>query len=115
MDKISIDRRIRANLIRLRLRAGLDQNALARKSGVTHIAQIESGHRSAGKEVLSKLADVLGVDIYEFFLPENIRTVKDDSEKVFLELLSSCSTEGRKIIMDTLITVLKYEKKGKNF
>lgn len=102
-------------MIRLRLKAGFDQNCLARKSGVSHIAQIESGARPAGKEVLEKLAAALGVDTYEFFLPEDLRTVRNDVERLFLDLVAACTQDGQKFIMNMVLAFLKYEKQGKNF
>jgi transcriptional regulator with XRE-family HTH domain len=115
MTKIGIDKRFRANLIRLRMAAGLDQNGLAKRSGVSHIAQIESGARPIGKNVMTKLAKALDVDISEFFTPDNKVTALRDSKLMLLELFTSLSPSGQRLIEEMVVSMLKYEKTGKIF
>jgi transcriptional regulator with XRE-family HTH domain len=53
----------------MRLRKGLSLVELAEKSGVskTHIADIETGKKIPGLQVLCQLADALGVDARDLF------------------------------------------------
>ena len=106
MAQIRMDKRIRANLIRLRTEACLDQNCLTKKSGVAHIAQIESGARPAGKNTIVKLADALGVDIVEFFRPESWRTGRRLEDKLFTDMHSACSPECRQYLKELLTFIL---------
>lgn len=59
------------NLHRLRAAAGLTQENLAAKSGIStfYIGGIESGRRNPSVIVLAELAQVLGVDVRELLNP----------------------------------------------
>lgn len=112
MTQIGIDKRIRANLIRLRLAKGLEQNALAELSGVSHIAQLESGARGAGKKVLLKLALALHVDYAEFYKPvERMSDVENNALNILVELYNACSPIGKRLIEEMVFAVVRYETK----
>lgn len=114
MSNIGIEKRIRTNLKRLRLGANLDKNGLARRSGVTHVAQIESGARAVGRNTLVKLAMALGCDISEFYLPVEL-TWGRDMRHMLIELYTAASPTGRKLIEEVSLAVARYENSKKNF
>lgn len=64
---------IRYNIKRLREEAGLTQQQLADKAGITtnYIAKIESKKMQRGFTIISlgRIADALGLDIRELFKP----------------------------------------------
>jgi transcriptional regulator with XRE-family HTH domain len=70
------------NLRAIRISQKMPQLKLAVKAGVTHnfINDIERGRKGASFGTIAKLAAILGVDVYRFFLP-----VKDKpyNEEVF--------------------------------
>jgi len=101
-------------LIRLRQEAGFGQNFLAKKSGVSHLSQIETGAKPAGKSTIIKLADALGVDIMEFFRPENWRTGRRAEDKLFMDMHSACSPECRQYLKELIAFILSKEI-SKNF
>jgi transcriptional regulator with XRE-family HTH domain len=115
VTKNDIDSRFRQNLIRLRQKAGLSQKDLAKYSGVTHIAQIESGARAAGNSVMNKLANTLDVDISEFFRPDEEVVEKQAPSETLMELFLSCSPEGQRAILLMVKIFLEYERKTKIF
>ena len=106
VTKRDINDRFRHNLIRLRRFRGLTQTELAEKSGVNNIGQIESGARGAGKDAWAKLANVLGVDISEFYRP-----IMDDllkPETTLLRLFSSLPAAGQWFIVDVMRAFVKF-------
>lgn len=64
---------IRYNIKRLREKAGLTQQQLADKAGITmnYVAKIESKKMQRGFTIVSlgRIADALGLDIRELFKP----------------------------------------------
>lgn len=64
---------IRYNIKRLREEAGLTQQQLADKAGITmnYVAKIESKKMQRGFKIVSlgRIADALGLDIRELFKP----------------------------------------------
>ncbi|MGA8550117.1 MAG: helix-turn-helix transcriptional regulator [Stellaceae bacterium] len=71
MANRDIRRVVGQNLHRLRAAAGLTQENLAAKSGIStfYISGIESGRRNPSVIVLAELAQVLGVDVRELLNP----------------------------------------------
>lgn len=61
-----------ANMRRLRLLAGLSQEALAERAGLhrTYVSSIERGERNITLENIFRLAEALGADPRELFAPE---------------------------------------------
>jgi transcriptional regulator with XRE-family HTH domain len=57
---------------RLRLLAGLSQEALAERAGLhrTYVSSIERGERNITLENIFRLAEALGADPRELFAPE---------------------------------------------
>lgn len=109
MYKFVIDRRIRANLIRLRLKAGLGQNVLAKASGVAHVDKLEAGTRTAGKVTLMKLAEALDVDVGEFFVSDDWRIGRRVEDNLFADMHTECSPKCRQIIKDLIAYILVNE------
>lgn len=113
MEKNLIDKRIRANLLRLRLEAGLTQSALAELAGVANVAKIEAGSRTAGKEALQKLAGALNVDVSEFFQNDDWRIGQRADDNLFADLYRDCSPQCRKHIKDLISFILMNERPKK--
>lgn len=66
---------VRCNIKRLREKAGLTQQQLADKAGISmnYVAKIESKKMQRGFTIVSlgRIADALGLDIRELFKPIN--------------------------------------------
>lgn len=66
---------IRYNIKRLREKAGLTQQQLADKAGITmnYLAKIESKKMQRGCTIVivGRIADALGIDIRELFKPQD--------------------------------------------
>jgi len=62
------------NLRRLRSMQGMSQQKLAHASELTHnfVNDIESGKKGVSVKTLAKLSVALGVEPYQFFLPEDM-------------------------------------------
>lgn len=114
VTKKDIDGRVRYNLIRLRLEAGLSQNDLAKWSGVTHIPQIESGAITAGKSSVARLASALDVDVSEFFQPEGNLMEKIDLLSTMSRLFRECSPKAQRLLLRLAMSFYEYEK-GQKF
>lgn len=56
-----------------RLKAGLSQNALAKRAGVSqsHISELESGEKRVGLEIAQKLAGALNCSLMELLRGED--------------------------------------------
>lgn len=67
MDTVDLRQRVASNVKRLRLRAGLSQEELARRCGVhrTYLGAVERGERNITLQVLAKIAGALTVDPVE--------------------------------------------------
>jgi transcriptional regulator with XRE-family HTH domain len=105
-----IDKRIRNNILRLRSLRNLSQRQLGHLSGIAHIGQIESGHASAGKQVVCKLAKALHVDPSELYLPE------DQFADTVGEIARTCavlSKDGQGIILNLARDMAAYELRKK--
>lgn len=74
------------NLKRLRINAGLTQDGLGDLLGIdgVSIAHIEGAIRGMGKDLMSRLCDVLNVRPYEFYLEEEEPIPVKRSEKELL-------------------------------
>ena len=80
---MDIDRLIGGNLKRLRLMAGLTQEALAEKLGIQSTGLIprwEAGTKGIGKDVLTRLCKVFAVKIAEFYREEDTPMITDREE-----------------------------------
>ena len=108
------------NIRRLRLKAGLTQEELALKSGLSqgYINQIESGKRNFTQKSLELVADALSVSIVELFREEETqrapvvterfekRRKKRFDKKEFLALLKDLPEH----IVEHYYVLLKLEK-----
>jgi transcriptional regulator with XRE-family HTH domain len=61
--------RLALHLRRIRVAAGISQEALAGRSGVnaTYVSRIERGQENPSVGIVDDLAEALGIDITEFF------------------------------------------------
>ena len=107
--KCDIDNRIRSNLVRLRGLKNLSQRQLGHLSGVPYIGQIESGHASVGKDVVSRMAKALQVDISEFYRPEEV----SDTIAEITRACSSLSREAQVHVLDVVKSLAVYEARIK--
>jgi transcriptional regulator with XRE-family HTH domain len=106
------------NIRRLRLKAGLTQEELALKSGLSqgYVNQLESGKRRFTQKSLELIADALSIPMGELFREEGIQTVtavaeknvrykkKRPDRKKFLALLN----ELPKDIVEHYLTLLRF-------
>jgi transcriptional regulator with XRE-family HTH domain len=90
----TIDDIFRANLIRLRQKAGLSQRELSVKAKVPHLGAIETGSASAGKDVLIKLSNALKVSPGEFY-----REDVDASQAELRAIYYGMPPEGRETLL----------------
>jgi len=82
MDGQVIKDTLGKNIKLLRTRRGLSQADFAEKANIsiTFLSNIERGIKYPQPEILSKIANALGVDVNELFVPELV-SCKDD--KIF--------------------------------
>ncbi|MFP3043295.1 helix-turn-helix domain-containing protein [Treponema primitia] len=78
------------NLKRLRASHGLSQQILAEKANisVTYLGAIERCERWPHPDILARLADALGVEVREFFSPENpvVADIKEIVDKLTVDV-----------------------------
>lgn len=101
-----IEKRIRTNLVRLRESVNLDQNSLAKKAKVSHLAQIEAGSRAAGKKTLVKLALALGVDLVEFFRA-SADGQRESAWAMLHDLYVECGPRAQRLIEEVVMSIAK--------
>lgn len=79
-EKSSIVAIFGANLKTCRKKAGLTQEQLAEKAGVTvkYISNIECQISFPSAQVISSLSNALGIPEFKLFLPENLKQDSDD-------------------------------------
>ncbi|MDD2319135.1 MAG: helix-turn-helix transcriptional regulator [Geobacteraceae bacterium] len=114
VTKEDIDNRIRYNLTRLRMEAGLSQDDLARWSGVKHVSRVEAGTVSVSKNTVARLANALDVDISEFYQPEESFLNKLDALSTLSKLFRECTPKGQRLVLRFVSSFQEYEK-GINF
>ncbi|MBQ9302798.1 helix-turn-helix domain-containing protein [Butyrivibrio sp.] len=102
----------------LREKAGITQQVLAEKVGVTsvHLSNVETGNAMPGVEVVIKIADYFGVTT-DWILRANIPGLTDKLGDEMAGLLSDCSPNERQfyesVLKDTKKALRNYEKGGK--
>jgi len=66
-------------LVRLRIKAGLSQRALAKQTGLSsaYLSQLERGKRNPGPDVAKRICSALGVDFETLF---NIKALASTKE-----------------------------------
>ncbi|MEA5113060.1 MAG: helix-turn-helix transcriptional regulator [Geobacteraceae bacterium] len=109
VTKEDIDNRVRYNLIRLRQEVGLSQTELVKWSGIAHIPQIESGASAIGKNVIARLANVLDVDVLEFFQPEEGIIERVDLLSRLSKMFQECTPRGQKVVLRIVKSFREYE------
>jgi transcriptional regulator with XRE-family HTH domain len=89
MDKLEKDCRalFSKNIKRFRSRIGLSQLGLASELGisVTFLSDIENGKKWVSSQTLTQIAQVLKIEVYELFKPE--QTVHDDTSAAVAQYL----------------------------
>lgn len=100
------------NIIRLREEKGWSRAELGRNAGVdpSQISRYEKGDRHTGTEVLEKVADALGVELYELFY---YRNPEDYSMRDKLELVQSLHPLKQELI-ETMINAFLKEQEMEN-
>jgi len=95
--------------VRLRCLKKLSQRQLGHLSGVPYIGQIESGHASVGKDVVSRMAKALQVDVSEFYRPE-------EGSDTITEISRACSVlskEAQAHVLEVVKSLAVYETRVK--
>lgn len=112
------------NIRRIRLKAGLTQEEIALKSGLSqgYINQLESGKRKYTQKSLELIADALSVPVSEFFIEEvqhipmvaekvkGYRGKRRPSKKEFLALLDELPDH----IVEHYLVLLRLEREIQN-
>jgi len=97
IDEQYVHKLISSNIKRLRSLQNLSQLSLALSTGLTHnfINDIENCKKGVSARTLAKLSNALGVEPYQFFLPENmanndlmiyVKDFNDSFQKVVADL-----------------------------
>ena len=97
IDEQYVHKLISSNVKRLRSLQNISQLSLALGSGLTHnfINDIENCKKGVSAKTLAKLSNALGVEPYQFFLPEStsnnemmiyVKDFNDSVQKVVNEL-----------------------------
>ncbi|MDR0720363.1 MAG: helix-turn-helix domain-containing protein [Treponema sp.] len=99
-DVINIRRLFSRNLKRLRAIANISQLTLANRAGLTHnfINDIENGKKWVSAETISKLADALHAEPYQFFLSES--KWNDAGAEIFSLYLEEFSDSFEKMVSE---------------
>ncbi|MBM4250717.1 MAG: helix-turn-helix transcriptional regulator [Deltaproteobacteria bacterium] len=90
MTAIAIRRRVSANIKRCRQRAGLTQEAMASRLGVSlrYVSMLEQNARNLSIESLAKVAGCLEVDIAELVCDEKyLDQAKQSAAELGIQLL----------------------------
>jgi len=79
------------NLKEFRKKEGLSQMKLAEycNTATSYIGDIEIGRRFPSMELVEKIAYILRIEPYRFFINQNDNTVKADAENIFPRLPNS--------------------------
>ncbi|ULQ60392.1 helix-turn-helix domain-containing protein [Brucepastera parasyntrophica] len=104
MDKretLEIQRILSANIKRFRSRRGMSQLKFAQELGISHnfVSDIETGKKWISPATLTNLAEVLGVEVYELFMPEQAAT--EDTHKI----LTRYSQDIKKVFIESFDTI----------
>ena len=99
-----------SNLKSYRIMAGFTQDDLAYSAGITRnaVANYESGRSEPNFDVLAKLANALGVDLFDLLadtghLPNFVRRVQvTDEEWALLQVYREADPVYRTVAMDVL-------------
>jgi transcriptional regulator with XRE-family HTH domain len=107
IDEQYVHKLISSNIKRLRALQNLSQLSLALNTGLTHnfINDIENCKKGVSARTLAKLSNALGVEPYQFFLPENtsnngleiyVKDFNDSFQKVVADLTQKYLGDGDK-------------------
>jgi len=79
------------NLKEFRKKEGLSQMKLAEycNTATSYIGEIEIGRRFPSMELIEKIADILRIEPYRFFMNRNDKNVNADTENLFPRLPNS--------------------------
>lgn len=112
IDYKAIGKRIRT----ARLKAGMTQELLAEKAGLstTHMSNIETGSSKLSLPALISLADALGVSVDELLCDNVIRSWEVFSREI-QDTLSDCDEYEIRILADILKSAKESMRKNKKF
>ncbi len=102
-----LDKSIGARLRHLRLNAGYTQEQLAELAGceVSTIGHCENGKDRISLTLLSKIADVLNVELYKFFIPRDIKGDKKTIKSIN-DLLKYANRTQLGLIYDIISNII---------
>lgn len=112
IDYKAIGKRIRT----ARLKAGMTQELLAEKAGLstTHMSNIETGSSKLSLPAIISLADALGVSVDELLCDNVIRSWEIFSREI-QDILSDCDEYEIRILADILKSAKESIRKNKKF
>ena len=111
IDYKAIGKRIRT----ARLKAGMTQELLAEKAGLstTHMSNIETGSSKLSLPAIISLADALGVSVDE--LCDNVIRTWEVFSREIQDILSDCDEYEIRILADILKSAKESMRKNKKF
>jgi len=101
----SIYQRIGAQIRVFRKKAGITQEEIAEKAGITpeHFNRIERARQDPSIKTLCRIAEILDTDVCSFFIPEVSEEILDVTSvplRELIQLLSGRSKKEIKLILD---------------
>ena len=117
MNTDNIDYKAIGKRIRIaRLKAGMTQELLAEKAGLstTHMSNIETGSSKLSLPAIISLADALGVSVDELLCDNVIRSREVFSREI-QDILSDCDEYEIRILADILKSAKESMRKNKKF
>lgn len=110
LELCDINYRIRENLQRIRKEHGLSIQALGRMTGIPYLSRIEGGKKRAGKQVVTRLAEALNVDIAEFYRSPRKPAARAEH---LLQIFETLSQEGQTLLIEAAKSIAAYETRLK--
>jgi len=110
LEFYDINYRIRENLQRIRKERGLSMQALGKMSGIPYLSRIESGKKRAGKQVVTRLAEALNVDIAEFYRAPGKPMARAEQ---MLRIFETLTHEGQTLLIEAAKSIAAYEMRLK--
>ncbi len=110
LDYSSIGKRIK----RLRLQKHMTQEALSEKIDISakHLSNIENNNAHPSIETLVAIANILECSLDYFVLENIVETQETNYNQEFINIMKSCTTQEKRILIDILYAVRKILKEN---
>jgi len=91
-----------------RIKKGITQDELLEEVPVslTHLSNVENGHRGVSLDVLVSVANALDCSV-DYLLGTNLEKSNCKADGIITELLEDCTKEERNILMDMMVSLKK--------